>query len=310
MKKIILSFVFLLGLTARSHATTINSAVNQNVNSLASTALKASLVSTVSEDFDLPDDSLNGGSIAYTNKPNTFTAAQTFSGGLFGGGTGQSYTGYGLIVNNLGQSTANGGDFVVKNSGGTTEMQYGATSGNWTMNFGSDTTGDMYYRNSSGYLTRLAAGTSTYVLTSNGAGTAPSWQVASGGGGSQTPWTSNINGGGYTLSSARITRRVNSTTSSGTPTINSDTTDLFEITALAANITSMTSSLSGTPNDGDHLEIRIKDNATPRTIAWGTSYENMGVQLPTTTVASKWLNILLEWNASDSKWACMAVNEG
>jgi hypothetical protein len=46
----------------------------------------------------------------------------------------------------------------------------------------SGATGDMYYRDSSGYLVRLPAGTSAYVLTSNGTSSAPSWQPAPGGG--------------------------------------------------------------------------------------------------------------------------------
>jgi hypothetical protein len=46
------------------------------------------------------------------------------------------------------------------------------------------TAGDIIYGGMAGAPTRLAAGTATYVLTSNGAGVAPSWQVAGGGGGS------------------------------------------------------------------------------------------------------------------------------
>lgn len=46
------------------------------------------------------------------------------------------------------------------------------------------TAGDTIYGGASGLPTRLAGGTSTYVLTSNGATSAPSWQAAAGGGGS------------------------------------------------------------------------------------------------------------------------------
>jgi len=61
-------------------------------------------------------------------------------------------------------------------------------AGVWTANFGSDATGDTYYRNSSGNLVRLAAGTLNYVLTSGGPGVAPSW-AASAGGGMTNPMT-------------------------------------------------------------------------------------------------------------------------
>jgi hypothetical protein len=44
------------------------------------------------------------------------------------------------------------------------------------------TAGDIIYGGASGVATRLAGGTSTYVLTSNGATSAPSWQAPSGGG--------------------------------------------------------------------------------------------------------------------------------
>jgi hypothetical protein len=54
-------------------------------------------------------------------------------------------------------------------------------SGNVTMSLGSDATGDIYYRNSSGYLTRLAIGSSTNVLTVSGG--LPSWAAGGGGGG-------------------------------------------------------------------------------------------------------------------------------
>jgi len=53
-------------------------------------------------------------------------------------------------------------------------------AGNTTLKLGSDATGDIYYRNSSGYLTRLAAGTDGHVLTL--ASGIPSWAAPSGGG--------------------------------------------------------------------------------------------------------------------------------
>ena len=52
-----------------------------------------------------------------------------------------------------------------------------------TVTLGSDAEGDIYYRNSSGVLTKLAAGNDGYVLTSTGAGSAPAWEEVSAGGG-------------------------------------------------------------------------------------------------------------------------------
>lgn len=112
-----------------------------------------------------------------------------------------------------------------------------------------------------------------------------------------------------TLSNARVNLRTNTTTSSATPAINTDTTDEFTITALAANITSMTSSLTGTPVNGDELMIRFNDNGTARTITWGTSFVSSGVAtLLATTVISKTHYVLLRYDSTAAKWVCMAVD--
>ena len=43
------------------------------------------------------------------------------------------------------------------------------------------TAGDMTYASAANQMARIAGGTATYVLTSNGATSAPSWQAAGGG---------------------------------------------------------------------------------------------------------------------------------
>jgi hypothetical protein len=109
-----------------------------------------------------------------------------------------------------------------------------------------------------------------------------------------------------TLTNKRITPRVGSTTSSATPTINTDNYDAYSITALAANITSMTTNLSGTPTNFQKLLIRIKDDGSDRTIAWGASFQDGSVALPTTTIAGKTLLVGLIYDSVDSKWTCEA----
>jgi|GEM_PF-5716306 len=111
-----------------------------------------------------------------------------------------------------------------------------------------------------------------------------------------------------TLTAKRITQRVNTVSSSATPSINVDTTDMFTITALAAAITSMTSGLSGTPTGGQKLIIRIKDDGTPRAIAWGASFVARGGTLPVTTVAGKYVYVGLIWNEVGT-WDCVAVSQ-
>lgn len=94
--------------------------------------------------------------------------------------------------------------------------------------------------------------------------------------------------------------------SSATPTINSDTMGYFWISALATNITSFTTNLSGTPVANQRLHIAIKDDGTPRTLTWGTKFESSaGVFLPTTTSSFTRLDVDFIWNEDASKWRCM-----
>ena len=112
--------------------------------------------------------------------------------------------------------------------------------------------------------------------------------------------------GTETFTNKRITRRKTSETSSATPTINTDNADCHQITALAAAITSFTTNLSGTPTDGQELDIEILDNGTARAITWGASFASGPASLPTTTIVNKWLYVKLRYSSSRSKWICMA----
>jgi hypothetical protein len=106
---------------------------------------------------------------------------------------------------------------------------------------------------------------------------------------------------------ARFTPRVTTITSSATPTINTDNCDAVTITALAAAITSITTNLTGTPNNFDRLTFRIKDNGTARAITWGAKFVAGGVALPTTTVVSKVLTVGFIYDTVKAAWSCVAV---
>lgn len=108
-----------------------------------------------------------------------------------------------------------------------------------------------------------------------------------------------------TLTNKRITPRVGSTTSSATPTINTDNYDMYILTAQAEAITSFTTNLSGTPTDGQKLWISITGTAA-RAITWGASFEASTIALPTTTVTTARLDVGFVWNAATSKWRCVA----
>jgi len=111
--------------------------------------------------------------------------------------------------------------------------------------------------------------------------------------------------GTQTLTNKRNTKRTGTTTSSATPTINTDNVDFYSITAQTEAITSFTTNLSGTPVGGDLLWIAITGTAA-RAITWGASFEASTVSLPTTTVTTARLDVLFAWNTVTSKWRCLA----
>lgn len=108
-----------------------------------------------------------------------------------------------------------------------------------------------------------------------------------------------------TLTNKRFNPRTGTTTSSATPTINTDNVDFYSLTAQAADITSFTTNLSGTPVDGQTLWIAITGTAA-RAITWGSSFESSTVTLPSTTVSTNRLDVGFVWNAVTSKWRCVA----
>jgi len=107
--------------------------------------------------------------------------------------------------------------------------------------------------------------------------------------------------GTQTLTDKRITRRDESTASSATPTINTDNTDIYRITAQTEAITSMTTNLSGTPTAGQRITICITGTAS-RAITWGASFEASSIALPTTTSGTDMLCAEFIWNTTTSKW--------
>jgi len=120
--------------------------------------------------------------------------------------------------------------------------------------------------------------------------------------GSQVVGTTDTN----TLTNKRITARTGTTTSSATPTINTDNVDFFSITGQLVDITNMSTNLTGIPTDGQTLWIAITGTAA-RAITWGASFEASTIALPTTTVTTARLDVAFIWNAVTSKWRCVGV---
>jgi len=129
-----------------------------------------------------------------------------------------------------------------------------------------------------------------------------SWANMTGAGGGSGVTTT----GTQTLTNKRITARYGSTTSSATPTINTDNYDTYELTAQAVDITSFTTNLSGTPTTDQILHIIITGTAA-RAITWGASFEASTVALPTTTVSTDRLDVYFVYNNTTSKWRCGGV---
>jgi hypothetical protein len=145
----------------------------------------------------------------------------------------------------------------------------------------------------------VAPGTAGNILTSNGT----TWTSAAL---SSTVVTTT---GTQTLTNKRIDpRAVNASATTGTLTINGDTTDLFVAEGLTGAIT--LAQPSGTPVNGQKLLIRIKDNGTARAITWTTSagaFRAIGITLPTTTVLGKVTYVGCVYNSADSFWDAVAT---
>lgn len=100
--------------------------------------------------------------------------------------------------------------------------------------------------------------------------------------------------------------RVVSVASSANPAINTDLVDQFNITAQSAAIASMTTNLTGTPRDGQSLDIRLKDNGISQAFALGAAFRAF-VTVPAVTTAGKWVYLHSVYNAADSIWDVLDV---
>lgn len=99
---------------------------------------------------------------------------------------------------------------------------------------------------------------------------------------------------------------IGTTASSATPSVDVDTYDQYNITALAAAITGIT--VTGAPADGQKLLLRIKDNGTARAITHGASFVSGPGTLLTTTVISKTHFESFVYDSVAAKWVCMAAD--
>jgi len=98
-----------------------------------------------------------------------------------------------------------------------------------------------------------------------------------------------------------VKKRVTNEVSAAQPTINTDNTDVHQITALATDITSMSANLTGTPYLWDILVIDIVSSGD-HTIGWGADFVSGDVyNLPTSLTTSQKLKVFFNWNGT--KWS-------
>jgi hypothetical protein len=91
----------------------------------------------------------------------------------------------------------------------------------------------------------------------------------------------------------------------------SNTYDVYDITALATALTFGAD--TGTPVNGQKMLFRIKDNGVNRALTWTTgsakAFREIGVLLPAATVANKVVYVGCIYNATDSRWDVIAVGQ-
>jgi hypothetical protein len=100
----------------------------------------------------------------------------------------------------------------------------------------------------------------------------------------------------------RAVPRVTSISSNATWSPNADTDDVYEITAQAADATTI-SNPSGTPTNGQKLMIRVTGTAA-RALTWSGSQwrASSDLALPTTTTTTKTMYLLFVYNSTGPKW--------
>lgn len=155
---------------------------------------------------------------------------------------------------------------------------------------------DFIFKTSSAERLRLTATGNSYFSNGNvGIGAAPAEK---------------LDVSGKIKTSGGILKRVVALTDGANIATSADNGDVFTVT-LGGNRTM--DNPTGTPTDGQQIVYRIKQDATgSRTLTWGTAFRfSNDVPVPTlSTAAGKTDYVGFQYNATDSKWDCLAVSRG
>ena len=299
------------GLLIASDWTNFQTAYTNRITSLTTTG--SSGASTLSSNtLNIPNYTLSGlGGLSTSAAASTYLtiASPAYTGVLTLGTLGYSDTGLLFAL----QSTVAGySQTIIRNSSNNSAASTGYITNN------DNSTATTYYgefgQNSSAFTGSgsLNLANAVYVTATSGdlvIGTTTSNLVRFVTNSATTDAMSISTGGVTTID--KLATNITAVTINAAPTYVVKNRQIFSITGLNVDITSMTTNISGTANNGDMIMWQITDNATPRAIAWGTSYgSTTDWTLPTTTVTSKILRVLLQYNSVNSKWECIGVVNG
>jgi hypothetical protein len=120
--------------------------------------------------------------------------------------------------------------------------------------------------------------------------------------------------GAETLENKRMPPRITSQATVTSPhQPNFDITDHLVLTALDTNLTFSVPTYT-TPFNGELRTITIKDDGTPRTLAWiggaGGFVKEHAVAFPTTTVTGEWLTVQVRYNPTTAHWSIVGSTMG
>jgi len=117
------------------------------------------------------------------------------------------------------------------------------------------------------------------------------------------------NAAAVTLTNKRVTRRVDTQTTTDTITPEISTYDIF-IRSAQAHALVINNHSSSTPVNGDMMLFEILSDATIRAITYGNKFvAKAGVALPAATVASKNLTLLFIWRNDLTQWVLLSAGQ-
>lgn len=99
------------------------------------------------------------------------------------------------------------------------------------------------------------------------------------------------------------------TVSTATLTPNPAINDAFVVSAQAEGITIANPNPMVGVEDSRRMLVRLRDNGVAKSIAFGSDYRAIGVDLPILTSPGKWMYMGFVFNETDAKWDLVALTQ-